>query len=94
MARKIGSVDSWRFGIFLTTIPIVFTVVSRRELLLFKVWCLGVFGEAITSRNHEIFKLASKHGYSNILRVDFFNKIREISSSFLSGLHFMVVRKI
>ena len=48
MARTIENADIWRFGIVLTTITIVITIVSRPEFLLFKVQCLISFGEAIT----------------------------------------------
>ena len=37
MARTIGNVDIWHSGIFLTTITIVITIVSRSEVLLFKI---------------------------------------------------------
>ena len=60
MARTIGNVNIWRSGIVLKTIIIVFVIVSHPEFLLFKVECVIGFGKAITPRNHEIFKAASK----------------------------------
>ena len=68
MERTIGNEGIWRFKIVLTTITIVVTIVSGPEFLLFGVWCLVAFGEAITYGNHEIFKLASKFAYLNIWR--------------------------
>ena len=60
MARTIGNAGTERFGNFgivLTTITIVITIVSHPEFLLFKVCCHIAFGEAITSGNHDIFCL-------------------------------------
>ena len=93
-ARTIGNVNICRSGIVLKTITIVIAIVSNPEFLLFKVECLIGFGNAITPRNHEVFKPASKSGYPNIWRVDSLKKIREISSSFLSWLRFMRVGKV
>ena len=60
MARTIGNAGTWHFGIVLTTIIIAISIVSRPEFLLFKVWCLVAFGEAITSRNHRYSNLNTK----------------------------------
>ena len=83
MARTIRNIDIWRSGIVFTTITIVITIFCHPEFLLFKVKCLIGFGKAITPRNHEIFKPASKSGYPNIWQIGIFKEIREISSSFL-----------
>ena len=83
-----------RSGIVVKTITIVIAIVSNPESLLFKIECLIGFGKAITLRNREVFKPASKSGYPNIWRIDSFKKIREISSSFLSWLCFMKVGKV
>ena len=59
MARTIGNAAIWRSGIVPTTTTVVIRIV-RPEVLLFKVhWLIG-FRKAITPRNHEIFKPASK----------------------------------
>ena len=85
MARTIGNVNIWRSAIVLTTVTIVITIVSRPEFLLFKVECLVGFGKAITPRNHEIFKPASKSGYPNIWRVGFLKKIGKFRADFCPG---------
>ena len=63
IARTIGNVNICCSGIVLKTITIIVAIVSNPEFLLFKVECLIGFGQAITPRNHEIFKPAFKSGY-------------------------------
>ena len=55
MARTIGYIDIWRSGVILTTIIIVIAIVSRRDFLLFKSYCLIGLEEAITPGNHVLF---------------------------------------
>ena len=81
MARTIGNAGTWHFGIVLTTITIVITIVFHPELLSFEAWCLVAFREVIMFRSHEIFKLASKPGNPNIWRFDSVKNIRKFSSS-------------
>ena len=69
---------------------IVITIASLSEFLLFKVLCLISFGEAITSRSHEISKPASKHGYPNTWTENFFEK----SGNFQQGLSWLGFMKV
>ena len=92
--NNVENVHICRSGIVIETITFVIAIVSNPEFLLFKVECLIGFGNAITPRNHKTFKPASKSGYPNIWRVDSFEKIREISSSFFSWLRCVRVGKV
>ena len=58
-AKISGNAEIWDFGIFLTVITIVISIVSRIESLLFMVDCLVAFREAIIPGNHETSKPAS-----------------------------------
>ena len=99
LRREDNSKNNWnvnicRFGMVLKTIAIVIAIVSHPQFLLSKVECLIGVGKTITPRNHEIFKPASKSGIPKHLASRFFQKMREISSSFLSWLRFMKVGNV